>query len=99
MSVGSVGAIDSNLSRRGASVRTVIAANAGWYCLPYWKSKFPYGLVNSPVSRDGLKKSFDRRLLIFLGESDTDMNDTTLRQTPDAMKQGKNRLPKCGDLK
>jgi hypothetical protein len=67
-----------------------IAANAGWYTFPCFEENFPYGLEKSPINQDSLKQTFSKKLIILLGENDTDKG--FLRETEKAKKQGKNRL-------
>lgn len=73
-------------------VKTAICANAGWYTMPTTKHEFPYGLRKTRISRKGLKKSFSQKLVVLLGEKDTDENHKHLRKTKEAMAQGKHRF-------
>lgn len=54
--------------------------------------KFPYGLKGSACTPERLKKEFGRRLVVLLGEQDTDANDPTLRKSAAVNKQGRNRF-------
>ena len=74
-----------------ARLDLAISANAGWYTLPSFDLKFPYGLKNSGIEKGSLKESFHIKLLILLGEDDTDENNKYLRKTAEAMLQGKHR--------
>jgi poly(3-hydroxybutyrate) depolymerase len=72
-------------------------ANAGWYLMPEWRgdkipTKYPYSLVGAKVGEDALRKAFTRRLVIVLGEADTDPAHPDLDKSDGAMKQGANRL-------
>jgi len=73
-------------------VKMAIAANAGWYTMPDFSIGFPYGLKNSEITEDNLKDSFQKRLIVLLGEEDTDEHHKELRRTPKAMQQGKQRF-------
>jgi hypothetical protein len=75
-----------------ARVKLAIAANAGWYTMPDFSAKFPYGLKGSGIGEDNLKESFHKKLIVLLGENDTDENHQLLKKTPEAMKQGKQRF-------
>ena len=75
-----------------ARYETAITANAGWYTMPTFDKKFPYGLKGSAGTPETLKKAFGRRLVILLGERDTDANDPHLRKSSAASRQGANRL-------
>jgi poly(3-hydroxybutyrate) depolymerase len=69
-----------------------VAANPGWYTMPTFDVKFPYGLDGSPVTEASLKKSLGRELVLMLGDRDTDPGHKDLRKTPEAMAQGANRF-------
>lgn len=68
-----------------------VAANAGWYMMPAFGKKYPYGLAGSPVTRESLAKSLGRDFVVLLGDLDRDPNHSQLRRTPEAMAQGANR--------
>jgi poly(3-hydroxybutyrate) depolymerase len=68
-----------------------VAANAGWYMMPAFDVRYPYGLGGAPVTRESLGKSLGRDVVIMLGELDRDPNHSQLRRTPGAMAQGTNR--------
>ncbi len=48
----------------------LIAANAGWYTLPDFSVRFPFGLKESSLSVRALQKAFTKELVVFLGEQD-----------------------------
>lgn len=76
-----------------ARYATAIAANAGWYTMPTFGSdEFPYGLKGSVSTPEELKRAFGRRLVVLLGEKDTDADDPHLRRSSAANKQGRNRF-------
>ena len=76
-----------------ARYATAIAANAGWYTMPTFDGKrFPYGLKDSGSTPERLKKAFGKRLVILLGERDTDADDPYLRRSKGARRQGINRF-------
>jgi poly(3-hydroxybutyrate) depolymerase len=68
-----------------------VAANAGWYTMPAFAAKYPYGLGGAPVTRASLEKSLARDVVILLGELDRDAGHPQLRRTPGAMAQGAHR--------
>lgn len=77
----------------GARFATAVAANSGWYTMPtYGGKKFPYGLRRSGLSREALKDAFSRRLVVLLGERDTNAEDPTLRRSSAIDRQGPNRF-------
>ena len=71
---------------------TIISSNAGWYTLPDLQVDFPYGLRNTSASEDQLKKVFQKKMIIQLGEADTDTNHKSLRKTKEALQQGEHRF-------
>lgn len=75
-----------------ARFKTALAANAGWYTLPCQETSFPYGLAEAPVCDHRLAKALQRRLVILLGEDDTNQAHPNLRRTPEALDQGQNRF-------
>lgn len=75
-----------------ARVAKVVAANAGWWTLPDFAIKFPYGLNGSGLSEASIKQTLQAPLVVLLGTADTDPNHPELRRTPEAMAQGPYRL-------
>jgi len=75
-----------------ASIERAVAANAGWYTMPELNTPFPYGLKDAPITQGELGTALERRLMILLGGKDTDENDKHLRNSPEAIAQGDNRL-------
>jgi poly(3-hydroxybutyrate) depolymerase len=69
-----------------------VAANPGWYTMPTFDVKFPYGLGGSPATEASLKKSLGREFVLMLGDRDTDPDHKDLRKTPEATAQGANRF-------
>ena len=80
-----------------APVRFAMAANPGWYTTPELAVAFPYGLSHSLLaftSADVLAFTL-RRLIIMRGTEDT-QRSSSLRQTPEADAQGRNRYERAG---
>lgn len=75
-----------------ARVNRYIAANAGWYTMPDFDTEYPYGLEDASIDEDGLRAAFEKDMVVLLGREDTDFDDPDLRNTPEAKRQGKNRL-------
>ncbi|TRO66829.1 steryl acetyl hydrolase [Christiangramia sabulilitoris] len=75
-----------------ARIENAIAANAGFYTLPTEDLEYPYGLKDTPVTDTSLKKSFNKKMIILLGENDNDPELGTFRETELAMQQGRHRL-------
>jgi hypothetical protein len=77
-------------------VSVAVAANAGSYTMPRYPGlvddKFPYALDESIVSPDKLKQVFSRRLVVLLGEADTQTDAANLPKARQATAQGVNRF-------
>ena len=69
-----------------------VAGTPGWYTMPRFDIKFPYGLGGSPVTEASLKTSLGRDFILMLGDKDTDPNDAELRKTRQASAQGAQRF-------
>ena len=59
-----------------SSYTLAIAANPGWY-LTLSDTEWPFGLKNSGISDDDLKKSLSKYFLVMLGKSDTSTKPNT----------------------
>jgi pimeloyl-ACP methyl ester carboxylesterase len=73
-------------------VERAVSANAGWYTAPEKDVEFPYGLQGSPSTDAGLRRALAAPLTVLLGEEDVDTDAESLRSTPEADRQGENRL-------
>lgn len=73
-----------------------IAANAGDYTLPdnpgNQPCDFPWCLTPDTITETQLQSAFSQKLVVLLGEEDTDPNHKHLPNTPQAKQQGLNRL-------
>ena len=75
-----------------ARVQRYLAANAGWYTMPDFDIEYPYGLAGAAIDKDRLIAAFGEDLVLMLGREDLDHTDPDLRNTPEARRQGRNRL-------
>lgn len=78
----------------------MVAANPGWYTMPEWRKDkaaepFPYSLVNARVGESELRRALSRRLVLMVGDKDTDPDDENLNKTAGAMKQGEMRVERA----
>lgn len=80
-----------------ANVRTALAANSGWYTLPDVELKYPYGFEHQSFSysADDILNYSKRNVVLLRGTDDTERTES-LRQTPEADAQGKNRFERAG---
>lgn len=75
-----------------AAVDRAVAANSGWYTLPTFNERFPYGLTSAPGPEVQLKQSMGTELIVMLGELDNSASaGGHLRTTREAMRQGPGR--------
>ncbi|WP_299438289.1 hypothetical protein [uncultured Aquimarina sp.] len=71
----------------------ILASNAGSYTLSNMNTTLPYGIKNSGITKRGLKKSFKKKLVVFLGELDNeDEKGGKLLRSKTTDKQGTHRL-------
>ncbi|MFO7541438.1 MAG: lamin tail domain-containing protein [Thiobacillus sp.] len=81
-----------------ARVLGAVAANAGWYTLPVADKtvpySIPYSLRDSPLAAANQRALLAAPLTLLLGTRDTRdaAADRNVRDTPEAMAQGRNRL-------
>lgn len=66
-----------------------VAANPGWFMLPDYEFKFPFGLRGAPIGDDTLRNAFACNLTLLLGTAD--VNYARLRNDPAALAQGRTR--------
>lgn len=75
--------------------RLAVASNAGYYTFPDFSKKVFYGLRYSHVDETSLAYSFEKNLIVLIGENDNDPNHKYLPKSEDAMAQGKHRLERA----
>jgi pimeloyl-ACP methyl ester carboxylesterase len=81
-----------------ARVKQYLAANAGWYTLPDFNTKYPYGLGDAGIGARALSAALGKNVVLLLGREDTDYNDPDLRKTPEAAMQGLNRFTRGHEM-
>lgn len=71
----------------------ILASNSGTYTLPDYSISFPFGMENVGIQQNRLKKSFKKKLVLFLGELDNESETRgRILRSETADKQGTNRL-------
>lgn len=80
------------LFKPGARIERAIAANSGWYTLPVFEEAFPAGLKGSTATRETQKMSLKKKLIVLLGDLDTNDKDPNLPGKWGAKAQGKHRF-------
>jgi poly(3-hydroxybutyrate) depolymerase len=75
-----------------ARVSKIVTANAGWYTTPNFNINFPYGLKNTPITKNDIIASLQKPVVVLLGEADNDPDHPSLRRAEPAMLQGKHRF-------
>jgi len=75
-----------------ALVDRTIAANAGYYTLPVFDTRYPYGLEGTEVSDAQIADFLRLPLVVLLGEADTNPDHPELLRNAEADKQGIQRF-------
>jgi len=71
----------------------IIASNSGSYTLLNFKSKLPFGIENSVLTKEDLMNTFKKNLVLLIGELDNENEQGGLiLRSPSVDKQGTNRL-------
>jgi hypothetical protein len=81
------------LFHSGSMADRVLAANSGWYTVPTFDDRFPYGLASSALTPATIEAAFRESLVVFLGERD-DENEVRgdLVRTPEVDVRGISRI-------
>jgi len=74
------------------AVDAAVAANSGWYMLPDLAVDYPVGMGGLDLDESYLRRYLGRRLIVLLGEADTDRFALDLPRSETAMAQGPHRL-------
>ena len=74
------------------AVDMAVAANCGWYMLPDLTVDYPVGMAGLDLDESYLRRYLKRRLIVLLGDADTDGAAADLPRSEAAMAQGPNRL-------
>ncbi len=77
--------------KTGTKANRVVTANAGWYTMPDFSVDYPYGLRETSLTLTDLIPMLQRKVVVLLGDADTERTGS-LRQTPEADAQGRNRF-------
>lgn len=71
----------------------IIASNSGSYTLPDFSTNLPFGVKNTVLTKENIKSSFKKSLILFIGELDNENEKGgLLLRSPSADKQGLHRL-------
>jgi pimeloyl-ACP methyl ester carboxylesterase len=76
--------------KKNPKVDRIITANAGWYTMPDFSIEYPYGLKGTPVDTSDIRLLLQHKVIVLLGDADT-LRTSSLRQTPEADRQGRHR--------
>jgi len=74
------------------AVDAAVAANSGWYMLPDLAVDYPVGMGGLDLDESYLRRYLGRRLIVLLGDADTDSAAPDLSRSETAMAQGPHRL-------
>lgn len=76
-----------------SKVNRILASNSGSYTLPDFNRDLPFGLKNTPLSKEDIKTSFQTNLVLFIGELDNENEQGgLLLRSPSVDNQGLHRL-------
>ena len=75
-----------------SSVDRAVASNSGVYMLPDLTLDYPLGMGGLDLDENQLRRYLGRRLIILLGDADTDASAPDLPRDDFAMAQGHHRL-------
>ena len=84
--------------KTNARYDTAVAANSGWYTVANPSinyPNYPYGISNSPLATVNPNNYFSRRLIVSVGQLDTNSNDSSLRHNTASDAQGLNRFDRA----
>lgn len=71
----------------------ILASNASFYTIPSTDYTFPFGMDGAPVDSSQLKNTFEKKLVVFLGEKDNEHETGgTFLRSKTADQQGLHRL-------
>lgn len=71
----------------------ILASNSGSYTIPDFKIELPFGIGNTVLTKENLEASFNKNLILFLGELDNENEKGGLMlRSPSVDKQGIHRL-------
>ncbi len=64
-----------------------VCSNAGWYTVPEFSVDYPYGIQNGQLPTTDLTNAFSKKMIVHLGQNDTDPNSAGLRHNDDVDNQ------------
>ncbi len=82
----------------GADVDMAVCTSAGWYTMPDYDIRWPYGLEGTGISESDMKAFLTSNFVLGVGENDTDPGHYWLRRTPEAMVQGTQRRQRANQF-
>jgi hypothetical protein len=75
-----------------SAVDMAVAANCGWYMLPDLSVEYPVGMGGLDLDKSQVRRYLGRRLIVLLGDRDSDSSALDLPRSEAAMAQGPDRL-------
>lgn len=80
-----------------SKAQATICSASGWWTMPDTDNEWPYGLANAPVElgKDEQRLLFAQKLLVTVGDGDTDPWHRYLRRSYQAMAQGNHRVERA----
>jgi len=78
---------------------TIVLGNAGWYLMPEWRKdkaavSYPHSLVDSPVpvGEAELRQALAKRVIVLVGENDTEPDSDNWNANASGKKLGESRI-------
>ena len=75
-----------------ARIKMAISANAGFYTMPHFSAKWPYGLKGTGMNKETISRYLTFPMIILLGGSDNNPDHPQLNRSEEANEQGIHRL-------
>lgn len=84
------------LFRPDSKANRILSANSGFYTVPSFETKLPFGIENAPINEKDLKRVFGKKLIVLVGELDNE-NETggTMLRSTTVNEQGLHRLERA----
>ncbi len=85
------------LFRPEARFAVAMVGNAGWYAFPEWRPektemRYPFALAGSKAGEAQVRAALAKRLVLVIGNNDSDPDEENLQKADGATKQGASRL-------
>ncbi|WP_461533817.1 cyanophycinase [Sinomicrobium sp.] len=73
----------------------IVSSSAGYYTMPDYEVNYPYGLKNTELPKENIRKFLGRDFTVMVGTADTVYSREDLRKSTEALKQGRDRVARA----